>query len=55
MSDGFDAFLNELGEEIFGVQWVLYRPAVARWTATNPERVLWLRRRLYQLAREGTL
>jgi hypothetical protein len=56
MSDAtFPAFLNELGEELFGAQWLWLRPHVALWVQQNPERVAWLRKRLQQRLREGTL
>lgn len=55
MPDGFQATLDELGEEIFGLQWLAVRPAVAAWVARNPERVAWLCRRLRQRVREGSL
>ena len=38
MSEPFARFLDELGEELFGVQWTFYRPALMRWVDANPER-----------------
>jgi hypothetical protein len=46
MPDAFVGILHELGEELFGVQYVWMRPHVERWAANNPERVQWLERRL---------
>jgi hypothetical protein len=40
------AFLDEVGEEVFGLQWVFIKPHVARWLDTNPERLAWLESRL---------
>ena len=48
----FERFLNELGEEVFGVQWVFIRPHVERWLRDNPERVQWLTKRLQAYAAE---
>lgn len=47
---GFEQFLNDLGEEVFGVQWVFIRPHVERWVRDNPERVAWLKKRLQAYA-----
>ena len=49
----FTAFLDEVGEELFGVQWVFFRPQVQRWALTNPERMAWLEARMRAYA-EGT-
>jgi hypothetical protein len=49
------AFLDELGEELFGTQWLWLRPHVAAWVQRNPERVEWLRRRLRERILEGSL
>ena len=46
MPDAFLGILHELGEELFGVQYVWMRPHVERWANNNPERVAWLERRL---------
>lgn len=46
MSENFGRFLDELGEELFGVQWVFFRPQVARWAQANPERIAWLEGRM---------
>jgi hypothetical protein len=51
MSDPFVGILHELGEELFGVQYLWMRPHVERWAATNPERVAWLERRLCAYAK----
>lgn len=55
MPDAFQATLDELGEEIFGMAWLAYRPLVARWVSSNPERVAWLCRRIRQRVRAGAL
>ncbi len=51
MTDPFIAVIHELGEELFGVQYVWMRGHVERWAATNPERVAWLEHRLLAYAR----
>ena len=51
MTDPFIAVVHELGEELFGVQYVWMRAHVERWAATNPERVAWLEQRLLAYAR----
>lgn len=55
MTDPFLSTLDEVGEEVFGVQWLAFRPFVARWVDANPERVAWLRHRLQERAAEGRL
>lgn len=52
MTDAFTHFLNDVGEEVFGVQWVFMRPHVERWLQSNPERVAWLTKRLTAYASE---
>lgn len=51
----FPDIINELGEEILGAQWLIFKPHVVRWLAANPERVQWLTQRLQLLVREGKL
>lgn len=46
MGDAFHVLLDEVGEEIFGLRWIVYRPVVAAWMDANPERVAWLIHRL---------
>ena len=55
MTSGFQTTLDELGEEIFGLQWLCFRPVVAAWVVRNPDRVDWLCRRIRQRVREGRL
>jgi hypothetical protein len=55
MPDPFTQVLDDVGEEVFGLQWLAFRPLVARWVEDNPERVAWLRHRLRQHVEEGRL
>lgn len=50
MSDPFVAFVHELGEELFGAQYVWMRAHVEQWASVNPERVAWLEHRLHEYA-----
>lgn len=51
MGDPFVALVHELGEELFGVQYVWMRAHVEQWASENPERVTWLEQRLLAYAR----
>lgn len=55
MTDAFREIVDELGEEILGVKWLLLRSKVHRWIDGNPQRVEWLIRRLRGLFRGGAL
>lgn len=47
--------LDELGQEIFGVQWLAFRPYVAAWVERNPDKAEAITRRLRQRVMEGRL
>lgn len=46
MTEPFLTVLHELGEELFGVQYVWMRRHVEAWANANPERIQWLEHRL---------
>lgn len=46
MTEAFLAVLHELGEELFGTQYLWMRPHVEAWAKANPTRIAWLERRL---------
>jgi hypothetical protein len=46
-----EAFLNELGEELLGLQWVWMRPHIEHWLHKYPEKAAWLDHRLCNYGR----
>jgi hypothetical protein len=50
MSD-FEAFVEELGEEVLGTQWLAFRGVVRAWAERNPERVAWMECRIRDYGR----
>lgn len=53
--DGLLQIVDELGEEILGLRWLVYRPFVVRWMDGNPERVFWIVRRVRSLVKRRVL
>jgi hypothetical protein len=52
MKTDLQAFLDELGEELLGAQWVYLKPILTRWLDNHPERIPWLESRIRRYAAE---